>query len=160
MQKRLDLKEGLALVFQGIERLSSAFPTRRFTIDGRLVGDVGEVIAELEYDITLHKVSQPDYDGITSDGRRVQIKATFKESLTFKTTPDYFLGFKLYEDGRFEEVYNGPGHLIFEKYQHRAGIGTSLLSFPNSALRELSRAVHPEEQIPRRTVLSGAPNDA
>jgi predicted ester cyclase len=75
MPKHQALTQGLALVFQGIERLSTAFPNRRFTIDGRLVGDIGEVIAELEYDIKLHDVSQPDYDGITSDGRKVQIKA-------------------------------------------------------------------------------------
>ncbi len=147
-------------MFKGIERLSHAFPTRRFTIDGRLVGDVGEVIAGLEYDISLHEISQPEYDGVTSDGRRVQVKATFKDSLTFKTTPDYFLGFKLYEDGRYEEIFNGPGHLIFEKYKHRAGIGVSLLSFPNSALRELSLAVPADDRIPKRPTSSSVANEA
>lgn len=53
-------------------------------------------MAALEYDIVLHDVSQPNHDATTSDGRRsVQIKATFKDSLTFKTVPDYYLGFKL-----------------------------------------------------------------
>lgn len=160
MPQRLALTEGLALVFQGIQRLSDAFPARRCTIDGRLVGDVGEVIAELEYDIALHEVSQPEYDGITSDGRRVQVNATFKESLTFKTTPDYFLGFKFYEDGRYEEVVKGPRRLIFEKGQHRAGIGTTLLSFPNSALRELSRAGRHQDRIPKRGVLPTSTNEA
>jgi hypothetical protein len=150
MPQRLALTEGLALVFRGIERLSNAFPNRRFTIDGRLVGDIGEVLAELEYDIILDKVSLPDYDGTTSDGRRVQIKATFKNSLTFKTTPDYFLGFKLHDDGTYEEIFNGPGRLIFDKYQHRAGIGKNLLSFPNSTLRELSRMVPSHERVARR----------
>ena len=98
------IKEGLTLIFQGIERLHEAFPSRAFTIDGRLVGDIGEVIAELEYDLTLDKVSVPDHDAQMRDGRRVQIKATFKDSLTFKTCPDYYLGFKLYPDGEFEEV--------------------------------------------------------
>ena len=46
------IKESLTLIFQGIERLHEAFPSRAFTIDGRLVGDIGEVIAELEYDLT------------------------------------------------------------------------------------------------------------
>ena len=159
MPQRLALTEGLALVFRGIERLSTAFPTRRFTVDGRLVGDIGEVLAELEYDIVLDKVSQPDYDGTTSDGRRVQIKATFKDSLTFKATPDYFLGFKLYEDGTYEEIFNGPGRLIFDKYQHRAGIGKILLSFPNAALRELSRMVPPHDRIARRLALTNAADE-
>jgi hypothetical protein len=45
MPEHQALTEGLALMFHGIERLRSAFPNRHFTIDGRLVGDVGEVIA-------------------------------------------------------------------------------------------------------------------
>jgi hypothetical protein len=123
MPQRLALKEGLALVFQGIERLKTAFPNRQFTIDGRLVGDIGEVIAALEYEVERDDVSQPNYDGKTADGRKVQVKATLRDRLTFKTTPELMLGFKLYRDGRYEEVFNGPGKLIFEKYKHRAGIG-------------------------------------
>ena len=152
MPQHRALNDGLSLIFQGIERLTTAFPGRRFTIDGRLVGDIGEVIAELEYDLKLHEVSQPEYDAVTPDGRRVQIKATFKDSLTFTTTPDYYLGFKLNRDGTYEEVYNGPGLPIFQKYSHRSGIGTKLLSFPNQVLRELSRSVPQQETIAKRTV--------
>ena len=83
MPKHQALTEGLALVFQGIERLLLAFPNRRFTIDGRLVGDIGEVLAELEYDVNLHEVSQPEYDEVTTDGRRVQIKALIAAVLAF-----------------------------------------------------------------------------
>lgn len=150
MPKRKAISEGLALVFQGIERLRTAFPHRRFTVDGRLVGDVGEIIAELDYDIILHEVSQPDHDGNTTEGRNVQVKATFRDSLTFKTTPDYYLGFKLYPDGHYEEIYNGPGPLIKERFAHRSGIGKTLLSFPISDLRELSEQVQPNERIPKR----------
>jgi hypothetical protein len=150
MSKRRVITESLSLIFRGIEGLHSAFKGRQFTIDGRLVGDIGEVIGALEYDIELDEISQPNYDGTTSDGRRVQIKATFKDQLTFKTVPDYYLGFKLKPDGTYEEIYNGPGSLIFNRYLHRKGIGTILLSFPNSELRELSRSVPEGERIPRR----------
>ena len=67
--------EALTSIFQGIARLHAAFPSRAFTIDGRLVGDVGEVLAELEYDLTLDEVSAPDHDARMRDGRRVQIRA-------------------------------------------------------------------------------------
>lgn len=109
-----------------------------------------EVIAELEYELKLHEVSQPDYDAETPDGRRVQIKATFKDSLTFTTTPDYYLGFKLNRDGTYEEIYNGPGLPIFQRFSHRSGIGKKLLSFPNKTLRELSRSIPPHERIAKR----------
>jgi hypothetical protein len=147
---RQAINEALRLIFEGIERLKAAFPNRKFTIDGRLVGDVGEVIAALEYDVVLHEISQPNHDATASDGRNVQIKATFKDSLTFKTVPDYYLGFKLHPDGRHEEIFNGPGKVIFDRYIKRKGIGVVLLSFPVSELRRLSAAVRENDRIPRR----------
>ena len=150
------IKESLTLLFQGIERLHEAFPSRAFTIDGRLVGDIGEVIAELEYDLTLDEVSVPDHDAQMRNGRRVQIKATFKDSLTFKTCPDYYLGFKLYPDGGFDEVFNGPGTLILEQFSHRKDIGKKLLSFPIKDLRALSAQVDVADRVPRRKVQQAA----
>jgi hypothetical protein len=150
MSKHRALKEGLSLVFQGIERLKNEFPSRKFTIDGRLVGDIGEVIAALEYDIELDAVSQAQHDGTTSDGKRVQVKATFRDSLTFSKTPDYYLGFKLHRDGSYTEIYNGPGHLIFDKYKHRAGVGVTLLSFPNKDLSAMSSTIHVDQKIKKR----------
>jgi hypothetical protein len=142
--------EALTLIFEGIARLKKAFPNREFTIDGRLVGDIGEVIAALEYDVVLDKVCQPDHDATAPNGRRLQIKATFKDSLTFKTTSDYYLGFKLFTDGRYEEVFNGPSRIIYERFKHRKGIGVQLLSFPNKDLKALSREVPAHERIPKR----------
>jgi hypothetical protein len=56
---RAAIAEGLRLIFEGIAELTKAFPNRAFTIDGRLVGDIGEVIAALEYDVILDDVSKP-----------------------------------------------------------------------------------------------------
>ena len=101
-------------------------------------------------DLTLDVISRPTHDAITVDGRNVQIKATFKNSLTFKTVPDYYLGFQLFPDGSHQEVFNGPGNLIFEHYPVRKGIGQQLLSFPIAALRKLSASVPQEHRIPLR----------
>jgi hypothetical protein len=147
---RQAINDALRLVFEGIDQLKAAFPKRSFTIDGRLVGDVGEVIAALEYDVVLHENIQPNHDATTSDGRNVQIKATFKNSLTFRTVPDYYLGFKLHPDGHHEEVFNGPGRIIYDRYVKRKGIGSKLLSFPVSELRKLSATVPEHERVPRR----------
>lgn len=144
------ITEALASIFSGIRQLKDAFPEKEFTIDGRLVGDIGEVIAAQEYDIELYYPTVKGYDGRTSDGRQVQIKATFKSSLTFRSTPDYYLGFKLYEDGSHKEIYNGPGQPIHDHYAHRKGIGEELLSFPIRKLRELSAEIPPTDRIPKR----------
>jgi len=150
MEQKNKIAEALKLIFEGINRLKGTFPKKEFTIDGRLVGDIGEVIAALEYDVELFDVLHRGHDGKTSDGRLVQVKATFKDSLTFRTVPDYYLGLKLYRDGTHEEVYNGPGRLIFEKYKHRRGIGKDLLSFPNNDLRELSARVPENDRVLKR----------
>ena len=145
------LANGLHQIFSGIDDLKQAFPRREFTIDGRLVGDVGEVLAALEYDLELNERSQPTHDATTSDGRKVQIKATFKDSLTFGSVPDYYLGFKLHKDGRHEEIFNGPGRVISDRYSSRKGIGHTLLSFPIAALRTLSEKVPNKERIRKRS---------
>lgn len=150
MPQKKAISDSLSLIFRGIEGLREAFEGRQFTIDGRLVGDIGEVIAALEYGLVLDEVSQPNHDATTFDGRRVQIKATFKDSLTFKTVPDYYLGLKLSSNGTYEEIYNGPGSNIFERYSHRKGIGSVLLSFPNEELRKLSAEISEDEKVPKR----------
>jgi hypothetical protein len=144
------IEEALGHIFRGIGMLQTEFSQRRFTIDGRLVGDIGEIIAAAEFDIELDDVSQAVHDGRTSAGRAVQIKATFQNDLTFKTTPELYLGFKLFQDGRHEVVFNGPGQIIFDHYGHRAGIGSKLLRFPNSILKKLSADIPDNLRVPKR----------
>lgn len=148
-----DIQEALKLIFEGIERLQKCCDgSRKFTIDGRLVGDIGEIIAEREFAIELDKVSRPHHDAKTLDERDVQIKATFQNSLTFTVAPVLYIGLKLYKDGTHEVVYNGPGHLIADAYQHRKGIGQKLLSFPIARLRDLSASIDDRNRVPRRKV--------
>ena len=149
-EKHIIIKQALDNIFAGIKALSATFPNKKFTIDGRLVGDLGEVIAALNYDIELYPISQPCHDGQCSDGRKVQVKATFKNSLTFKTVPDYYLGLRLFEDGRYEEIYNGPGQIIYDRFKHRSGIGEELLSFPILEIQMLSKRVSPTKRIQKR----------
>lgn len=147
---RRQIKEALALIFQGINHLTRAFPNRHFTIDGRLVGDIGEVIAALEYDLTLDAVQRRGHDARTSDGRNVQIKATFKDHLTLRYECDLYLGIKLHPNGDFEEIYNGPIELIRQRFGTRQGFGSALLSFPNKRLRELNALIPADHRVSRR----------
>jgi hypothetical protein len=144
------IKDSLSKIFSGIQQLRKTFPIKEFTIDGRLVGDIGEVIVQRDYDVKLYDKLVGGYDGETTDGRLVQIKATFKNSLTFSKIPDYYLGIKINKDGTYTEIYNGPSKNIVEKYGHRKGFGIFLLSFPNLALKELSNNITAEDRIPKR----------
>ena len=73
-------------VTAAIERLCAAERARREAIDGlirlgavrsrRLVADLGEALAAGFYGVPLAKnTSQPGYDLVTRDGRRVQVRA-------------------------------------------------------------------------------------
>ena len=143
--------KALKLILEGISLLQKSFSSRKFTIDGRLVGDIGEILAAAEFDINLDGKSQARHDGTTADRlRKVQIKATFKDSLTFRFVPDYYLGIKLNWDGTHEVIFNGPGHVISNFYSKRKGIGQDLLSFPLAKLRKLSATVADVDRIPLR----------
>jgi|SRR6056297_2837280 len=90
---------------------------KQFTLDGRLVGDIGEALCSEFYDIQLLPGLEKHYDAKTSDGLKVQIKTTMKDSLTFPAdnVPDHYLGVKVHNDGELEEIFNGPGKLIKEQ---------------------------------------------
>src|ERR1019366_3610490 len=111
---QLLVAEGLASIFHGIGLLQKSFSNRRFTIDGRLVGDIGEIIAAAEFDIVLDETSRARHDGVSSDGKKIQIKATFQDHLTFRLLPDYYLGLKLSRNGSHEVIFNGPGQVIYD----------------------------------------------
>ena len=47
----------------------------KFTLDGNLVGNLGEAIAVELFSIRLSNGDMEGFDGIASDGRTVQVKA-------------------------------------------------------------------------------------
>lgn len=139
-------------LLQIVNQLRSTYPKKRFTLDGRLVGDLGEVLVEAAYDIELHENLHRHHDGRTSDGRQVQIKATMQNSLTFPADhiPDYYLGIKIHADGTFTEVFNGPGLVAWEAVKNRKPTKTNLHSIPIKTLERLNQKVPLKERIPRQ----------
>ena len=135
-----------------VAELCVAFPKKKFTLDGRLVGDIGEVLVEDMYDLELYSDVKKYHDGQCSDGRLVQIKATMKNSLTFPAdhVPNYYLGVKIAPDGTFIEVFNGPGAIAWEAVKNRKPPKTNLYSVPIATLKELQKLVAPTDRIPPR----------
>lgn len=135
-----------------VEQLQQAYPKKKFTLDGRLVGDIGEILVEASYDVKLFEDMQPHYDGKTANGHLVQIKATMKNSLGFPVdhVPDYYLGIKVHKDGRFSEVFNGPGAIASEAVKNRKPPKANLHAVGIQALARLSSKVSPKERIPLR----------
>jgi hypothetical protein len=86
----------------------------RFTLDGNLVGDIGEALALELFGVRLIKTKSTEgIDGYAPDGRTVQVKATgtgrgpaFRNT---ETRADHLLFFELdFENGFGTVVFNGP----------------------------------------------------
>ena len=136
-----------------VAELHESYPNREFTLDGRLVGDIGEILVEQNYDVKLYEQLLKHYDGETPEGRKVQIKTTMKNSLTFPCDhiPEYYLGIKVCKDGSFKEIFNGPGKIIKESLKDRGEkTSNNLHSILLPKLRELNCKVCDNQRIKKR----------
>ncbi|MET3648634.1 DUF6998 domain-containing protein [Phyllobacterium ifriqiyense] len=94
----------------------------KFTLDGNLVGDMGEALAVQRFGITLAETAAMEgIDGFTPDGNTVQVKATgtgrgpaFPQT---ETRADYLVFFELdFENAKGAVVFNGPEHYAVQKF--------------------------------------------
>jgi len=148
------IKDSIAKLLSIVKELKTEYPLKEFTLDGRLVGDIGEVLAEETYQIKLLPGLAKHYDAICTDGtkRKVQIKATMKQSLTFPCNhiPDYYLGIRITSEGKIEEVFNGPGKIIGDKLVHKKWPKTGMYTVAINSLKKLNEQVPTELRIPKR----------
>src|SRR3954451_11809986 len=89
-----------------VTELEGMHPGRKFPLDGHLVGSIGEAAAEALFDMTFVAASSAGHDAIATDGRRVEIKATYGTSRvaireTSHATADALIVLRL---SRFPEV--------------------------------------------------------
>ncbi|MBI5330310.1 MAG: hypothetical protein HZB71_06825 [Betaproteobacteria bacterium] len=96
-----------------VAEFEKLFPGRPFTPDGHLVGSIGEVIAAHRYGLMLHNASAETHDAMAPNGRQVQVKATQGKSVALRSSPEQLVVLLLNRQGEAEEVYNGPGDLVW-----------------------------------------------
>lgn len=108
------LKHEYKTISSMISRMEKDFPNRHFTMDGHLIGSIGECMAAYYYNIDLAPSSQKDYDGI-KDGIEIQIKTTQRSTVLIHSKPEHLIVLKLLEDGDVMEVFNGPGDVIWSE---------------------------------------------
>lgn len=97
-----------------VNRLEGKYKGRKFTLDGHLVGSIGEVLASYYYDLELLPASTEAHDAITKDNSLVQIKATQGRSIGIRSQPNHLIVIKILKSGSIEEIYNGPGELAWK----------------------------------------------
>jgi hypothetical protein len=130
-----------------VAELTSLFPGRPFTLDGHLVGSIGDVTAASRYGLTLHTASQEAHDGSAPDGRLVQVKATQATSIGLRAEPEHLIVLKLNKDGEALEAFNGPGAAVWVNCGAMQKNGQRAISL--SKLRKLMEDVSQSQRLPR-----------
>ena len=133
-----------------LEKLAEekGYPSRHFTPDGHMVGSIGEVVAAEEYELQLLEASHPVHDAVDVRGRLVQIKATQGDRISISDCPDYLIVLKITQDGRFVEIYNGPGRLAWELAGKKQKTGQRPIAL--SKLRKVAAVVNRGDRIPSK----------
>jgi hypothetical protein len=101
-------------LYTASSQLEDLFPGRKFTLDGHLVGSVGEVIAAYMLDLDLNPASTMGYDAVAPDGRLVEIKLTQGTSAAIRHEPDHLLVLHRPAGGPVRVVFNGPGTIAWK----------------------------------------------
>jgi len=130
--------------------LKSAFPEWPFSLDGKLIGDIGEVIALKAFGLSRLREGEKAHDMVTPGELRVQVKATQKDRDSKpvglgleKTTFDHLIVLEFDREGFYEVLYNGPGLYIDEARSHKASASLS-----RKQLRELQKCVPDDKRLP------------
>lgn len=109
---RIKLPEPVAAIYKAVEELTAAYPGRKFTPDGHLVGSIGEVVAAEALGLTLYPASHPGHDAYDANGD-VQIKMTGGGSISLYATCDRLVVLKVVSPTEAEIVYDGPGEPVW-----------------------------------------------
>ena len=81
---RISLPAPVAADCRAIADLEATYEGRKFTLDGHLLGSIGEVVARQELGLELYGMSRKGHDGICKTRGEVQIKITAKESIAMR----------------------------------------------------------------------------
>jgi hypothetical protein len=135
-------------MYQLVAELEAMFPGRPFTPDGHMVGSLAECFAEYYYGLDLFACSNKGHDAQLNDCQ-VEIKATQGNSVALRSGPEKLLVLKLFRDGSFEEIYNGPGATVWALVEANPRPSNGQYQVRLSRLRELNKNVRDVERLAR-----------
>ncbi len=141
------LSDTIKELYKITNELERTYPGRKFTVDGHLVGSIGEVIVAEHYGLSLLPNSTKTHDAISKDGKMVQIKATQVKGISISSEPDYVIVIKILSDGSWQEVYNGPGKPVWDNSGKMQKNGQRPISL--SKLQKLMSSVDKKDMIDR-----------
>lgn len=137
--------------YQAALRAQGSSVELKFTLDGNLVGDIGEAIAAELFGVTLVETKSTEgIDGYAPNGRTVQVKATGTgRGPAFRCTEtraDHLLFFDLdFESATGQVIYNGPEHYAVSLLPQQFSGQRSL---SRQQIRKAALSVDEQERLP------------
>lgn len=132
-------------LYEASEGLEELFPGRKFTLDGHLVGSVGEVVAAYIFDLDLNRASTQGHDAIAKDGRQVEVKLTQRTSVGIRHQPEHLITLHRPKGGPVCIVFNGPGSVAWLNAGQIQSNGQRSISLKRLAV--LDRTVADKERL-------------
>jgi hypothetical protein len=107
---RINLPKPVADIYRAVAELERLYPGRKFTLDGHLVGSIGEVIAAEHFGLTLYGMSKTGHDAFDANGD-IQIKLTAGKAISMYSDCVRLIVLRIVspENVEAEIVYDGPG---------------------------------------------------
>jgi hypothetical protein len=136
-------------LYATVTELEGMFPGRHFTPDGHMVGSLGECLVADAYGLELKTASNKGYDAVTKSGCEVEIKATQSNSIAFRSEPQHTIVIKILPDGTFEEIYNGPGAVVWQQFKGKRVPSNGQFQIALTKLRKLNQSVAQADRAPR-----------
>ena len=136
-------------LYTTVDELERMFPGRHFTPDGHMVGSIGECLVADAYGLELMPASNKGYDAVTSSGLKIEIKATQSKSVAFRSEPEHTIVIKILPDGTFEEVFNGPGGMVWQQFNGKALPSNGQYQISVNKLKTLNQQVKVFQRVPK-----------
>lgn len=138
-------------IYKAVNSLTKRYG-RKFTPEGVLVGTLGEVLAEENYDLELLPPRTEAFDATDRRGRKVQIRCDQRNTAPIKKgeTKGMFLALKLLPDGTIEEIFNGPASVAHRLTEGRKADSAGFVNLTHNKLRKLMESVPQSKRIPSR----------
>lgn len=136
-------------LYSTVNELESMFPGRHFTPDGHMVGSIGESLVADAYGLELMTASNKGFDAISTTGKQIEIKASQARSAAFRSEPEHAIVIKILPDGSFDEIYNGPGSLIWRQFLDKPLPNNGQYQISLNKLKILNEQVAESMRVPR-----------
>jgi hypothetical protein len=139
MAERIKLPSQVAAIYRAVTELETAYPGRKFTPDGHLVGSIGEVIAKEAFGLELLPMSAPLHDARCKVRGDVQIKTTAGDGVDIKGICNHLIVLRIDSPETATVVYDGPGKPAWDNAGKISKAGERRISL--SKLRKLATGI-------------------